>query len=208
MRRLAVTMLALVLLGSLAAAGSAAPPKRYSITGAGATIAVPAAWETLDRRTVTNSAAFRRFIDENPALQPFVAQMTGPSSAIKLMAFDLKLSGSFATNVNVVLSTPAPSGLTPQQVASIYGRELKARLTTIQGPVAASVVRLPAGTAVRASYKVRFTNQGRRLTVQTLQYLVLRPDKSLVVTFSTLPSESARRSATFTTIARSLRFSS
>ena len=206
MRRIAVVALTLVLLGGLASAGIAATPKRYSITGAGATIAVPAAWETLDRRTVTNSAAFRRFIDENPALQPFVA-LTGPNSAIKLMAFDLRLSKSFATNVNVVLSSPPPSGLTPQQIASIYGRELKARLTTIQGPVAASVVTLPAGMAVRASYKVRFTNQGRRLTVQTLQYLVLRPDKSLVVTFSTLPSEAARRSTTFTTIARSLRFS-
>lgn len=208
MRRIVVAALVLVLAAGLASVGSAATPKRYSISGAGATIAVPAAWEALDRRTVTNSAAFRRFIDENPALRPFVAQMTGANSAIKLMAFDVKQSGTFATNVNVVLSSPAPSGLTPQQVASIYGRELKARLTTIQGPVSASVVTLPSGKAVRASYKVNFTNQGRQLTVQTLQYLVLRPDKSLVVTFSTVPSEAARRSGTFTTIARSLRFSS
>ena len=208
MRRIAVAALLLVLAAGLASVGTAASTKRYTISGAGASINVPSSWETLDRRTVTNSAAFKSFIDENPALRPFVAQMTGANSAIKLMAFDLKLTSGFATNVNIVLSTPPPSSLTPQQLATIYGRELKARLSTIQGPVAASVVKLPAGTAVRASYKIRFSNQGRQLVVQTLQYLVLHPNKSLVVTFSTLPADAARRSATFTSIARSLRFSS
>lgn len=156
---------------------------------------------------MTDSAAFRRFIADNPSLEPFVVQMTGANSAIKLMAFDLELSKGFATNVNVVLSAPAPR-LSATQLAAIYGRELKARLTTIQGPVAATAVTLPSGKAVRASYKVAFLNQGRRLTVQTLQYLVLRRDKSLVVTFSTLPSEALRRNATFASIARSLRFTS
>ena len=206
MRTLGVFALVVALAAGLISVAGAASTKRYTITGAGATIDVPSSWEVLDRRTVTNSAAFKRFIAENPALRPFVAQMTGASSAIKLMAFDLRLTSGFATNVNVVLSGPT-GGLTPTQVATIYGRELKNRLSTIQGPVATSVVTLPAGKAVRASYKVRFTNQGRSLIVQTLQYLVLRSDKSLVVTFSTVPSHAARRKATFTAIARSLRFS-
>lgn len=207
MRRIVVAGLLISLIAGLTSAGNAATTTRVAIPDARASIALPSSWKALDRRTVTNSAAFRRFIDENPALQPFVAQMTSANSAIKLMAFDLKLSGAFATNVNVVVTTPT-GGLTPAQVAAIYARELKTRLSTVRGPVATSVVTLPSGKAVRASYRVDFVNGGRRLTVQTLQYLILRPTQSLVVTLSTLPAEATRRNGTFTAIARSLRFTS
>ena len=206
-RTAVVGLLVALAAGLLVAASSAATTTRLAIPGAGATVVVPSAWEVLDRRTVTNSAAFERFLDENPALAPFAGQMRAANSPIKLMAFDLKLTRRFSTNLNVVLSSPPPRSLTPAQVAAIYGRELKARLSTVRGPVSTRVVTLPSGNAVRASYKVDFTNQGQRLTVQTLQYLVLRPTKSLVLTFSTLPAEAARRDATFTAIARSLRFS-
>lgn len=207
MLRIAVAGLLVALVAGLASVGSAATTTRLTIPGAGASIAVPLSWKSLDRRTVTNSAAFRRFLDDNPSLRPFVAQMTGANSAIKLMAFALGASRGFATNVNVVLTAPSP-GLTPAQIAAIYGRELKKQLTTLRGPVATSVVTLPSGKAVRASYKVDFVNAGKRLTVQTLQYLVLRPTKSLVVTFSTLPAEARKRNGTFTAVARSLRFTS
>lgn len=205
--RVLVAVAALSLAAGLATAAGAATTTRYAIPGAGATIAVPSSWKALERRTVTNSAAFRRFIDQNPALRPFVAQMTGATSPIKLMAFDLTLSGTFATNVNVVLAGPSPS-LTPSQVATAYGRELKSQLRTVVGPVATSVVTLPSGSTVRASYRVRFAHEGRSFIVQTLQYVVLRRDKSLVVTFSTMPAEAARRNGTFTAMARSLRFGS
>ena len=76
---------------------SAADTTRHTISGAGASIAVPASWKALDARMVTDSAEFRRFIDENPALRPFVGQMSGASSVIKLMAFDLRLTRGFAT---------------------------------------------------------------------------------------------------------------
>ncbi|MBA3432578.1 MAG: hypothetical protein H0U08_00625 [Actinobacteria bacterium] len=207
MRRIVVAALLVSLVAGLVSTASASTTTRRSIPGAGASIVIPTAWSVLDRRTVTSSVAFKRFIDENPSLRPFVAQMAGANSAIKLMAFDLDLSQGFATNINVVLSGPAPR-LSLTQIAAIYRRELEARLSTIVGPVATSAVTLPAGKAVRASYKVRFVNQGRRLTVQTLQYLVLGGDKSLVVTFSTLPAQASRRNGTFAAIARSLRFTS
>ena len=154
MRRIAVAALLVSLLAGLASAGNAATTTRLTIPGAGASIAVPSSWEAIDRRTVTNSAAFGRFLDENPALAAFANQMRGANSPIRLMAFDLKLARGFATNLNVVVTAPSP-GLTPRQVATIYARGLKAQLRTVRGPVATSVVTLPSGKAVRASYKVK-----------------------------------------------------
>ena len=204
-RLLAVVVAAASVGMAVAAPVGAATTTRYAIPGTSATIAVPASWTALERRTLTNSAAFRRFIDQNPALQPFAQQMAGANSPIKLMVFDVRSGGRFVTNANVVLSGPS-GGLTPSRAAAVYGRELRAQLSVVRGPVTTSVVRLPSGPAVRASYKANYTSNGRTFTVQTIQYLVLRRDNTVVVTFSTAPAEAARRNATFTAMARSLRF--
>ena len=107
--------------------------------------------------------------------------------------------------MNVVVAAPSP-GVTLAQLATAYKRQLKTLVPSLKGPVATSIVSLPAGKALRASYRLGFAFNGRTLTVQSLQYPVLRPDKSLVITFSTLPAQAAVRGATFTSIARSLRF--
>jgi len=189
---------------AFAPAADAETTRRYAIPGAGATIAIPSSWRALERRTVTNSATFRRFVAENPAMRSLATQMSAPNSPITFMAFDPR-PGTFVTSVNVVLSGSS-SGLTPRQAAASYAREINAQLPYVVGPVSTSVVRLPAGAAVRAAYRVRFTSAGRSVTTQTLQYLVLRDDTSFVVTLTTLPAEAARRKATFTAMARSLRF--
>lgn len=186
----------------IAAAGAT---KRLEIPATGASIAVPATWKALDASVVTDSRAFGRFIDQNPSLRPFVDQMRGPGSSVKLMVFDLKLTRGFATNVNVVVGAGAP-GVTLAQLASLYKRQLRTLLPTLQGPVTTGFASLPSGVAVRASYRIGFKTAGRTLTVQSLQYVVLRANKSIVLTFSTLPTQARARSATFTAIARSLRF--
>ena len=98
---------------------SAGATKRLEILTAGASIAVPTAWKALDAKVVTDSREFGRFIDQNPSLRPFVDQMRGPGSSIKLMVFDLKLTRGFATNVNVVVSAGSP-GVKPAQLESLY----------------------------------------------------------------------------------------
>lgn len=204
-RRLRQAVLACSLLALLTTpVASAGGTKRLEIPAAGASIAVPAAWKAIDATIVTNSQEFGRFIDENPSLRPFVDQMRGPRSGIKLMVFDLKLTRGFATNVNVVVG--GSPGVTLAQLATLYKEELGTLLPTLQGPVATSVVSLPSAKAVRASYRIGFKTAGRTFTVQSLQYVVLRANKSIVVTFSTLPTQARARSATFTAIARSLRF--
>ncbi len=204
MRR-AVLVLSLLTALTVASATAAADTSRHPIAGAGASISVPGSWKTIDARTVTNSAAFARFVDENPSLRPFVAQMSGPNSAIKLMAFDLKLTNGYATNVNVVV-TPASAQTTLKQIAAAYDQQLRSLVPSLQGGVATRIVSLPATKAVRASYRLGLTSGGRRVTVQSLQYVVLRGNRSIVITFSTLPGQASARRGTFDTIARSLRF--
>jgi hypothetical protein len=188
-----------------ASVATASTTGRHPIPTAEASIAAPSSWTVLDTRIVTDAAAFRRFVDENPALRPFVSKMSGPGSVIKLMAFDLRLTRGFATNVNVVV-TPGSPGITLGQLAPIYKQQLKTLVPTLRSAVTTRIVSLPSGKSLRASYRQGFTVGGRRLSVQTLQYLVLRSDKTLVITFSTLPELAASRNATFTAIARSLHF--
>jgi hypothetical protein len=74
-----------LVLGSLLAAvtaslATAAGTIRYPIPGASASIAVPVSWKAVDARTATNATAFKRFIDQNPSLRPFVSQISGPGS--------------------------------------------------------------------------------------------------------------------------------
>jgi hypothetical protein len=205
-RRVRQAVLACSLLALLATSvASAGVTKRLEIPTAGASIAVPTAWKALDASVVTSSKEFARFIDQNPSLRPFVEQMRGPGSTIKLMVFDLKLTRGFATNVNVVVGSGS-AGVTLAQLESLYKQQLRTLLPTLQGPVTTSVVSLPSGKAVRASYRIGFETAGRTLTVQSLQYVVLRANKSIVLTFSTLPTQARARGATFTAIARSLRF--
>jgi hypothetical protein len=193
-------MLASVIAASVATAAS---NTRLSIPTAGASIAVPASWRALDARTAANSAAFNRFVAQNPSLRPFLAQMQGANSPIKLMALDPTLAQGFATNVNV---SRAPAGVTLAQLAAVYEKQLETLLPALQGGVSTRVVSLPATQALRASYRIGFNTNGRKLAVQTLQYVVLRGSKSIVITLSTLPGQAAGRGATFDAIARSLRF--
>ena len=198
---IAASLLAVV----AAPAAGAADTRRHAIPEAGGSIAVPADWKTVDSRLVTDSAAFKRYVDQNPSLRPFVAAISGPGSVIKLMAFDLPAVRKFVTNVNVVV-TRAQGGVTLDQIAAVYPAQLKALLTTLRGPVSTRLVSLPAGKALQATYQIVLTFDGRRTPVQQRQYILLHGGKNLVITFSTLPDLMARRSANFTAIARSLRF--
>ena len=203
-RRVRALVAAALIALLVAAVATAAPTKRHAIPTAGASIATPSSWKALDARIVTNPKVLKAFVDQNPALRPFISQISGPGSVIKLMVFDLKVTNGFATNVNVVVS--ATPGVTLAQIASVYANQLKTVLPTLKSAVTTRIVSLPSGKALRAGYRVGFAIGGRTVVVQTLQYLLLHAGKTIVVTFSTLPAHAAARATTFTAIARSLRF--
>jgi hypothetical protein len=120
---------------------------------------------------------------------------------MKFIALDRKLRNGFATNVNVVV-VPAASGITFAQYRRALMRELR---QLVEGDIEQSTVSVGGARALRVSYPLQL-NTGRTTSVQTLQYAFLRPGRSVVVTYTTLPGLSRRYAATFQRSAASIRF--
>ena len=200
MRR--VTFAVTILLAIAALAGSAAGAERFqrhAVRGHGVSLAVPASWVAVDGRVP--QAVVDELSRDNPTLAPFLQQLGRPSSPMKLIALDPAVRRGFATNVNVVVAS-LPAGLTfagyrrglVGEIRAIGARGVKHRVVEIRG-----------ARAVRVEYRFDITVQTKR-TVQTLQYAFLRPGRSIVVTYTTLPSLAGRYAATFRRSAASFRF--
>lgn len=197
MARLAAALLACA---TLAAAGLAADGfRRHAVPGEGVSLAVPASWIVADSRLP--AAVVDRLIRENPRLEPFLRPLSSGRSPMKFIALDPVVRNAFATNVNVVV-TPVPAGLG----FADYRRALHAELRALGARRVRRGVAVVAGArAVRVEYRFDLS-LGTRRTVQTLQYGFLRPGRSVVVTYTTLPSLAARYAATFRRSAASIRF--
>ena len=201
-----VAILALVaLLGVTASATGARTGRttRHAVPTAGISLATPSSWRGIDSRTALSSPGVKKLLAENPTLAALIRQVSGAGSTVKFLAIDPRVVDRFATNVNVVV-TPIPSGVTFAALAAAAPSELE-RIPGLVSKVKASTVTLPIGPAVKASYRLSIVNGGKKQTVETLQYIFLRPGLSIVVTCSTTPSQRARRAATFTAIAASIR---
>lgn len=119
---------------------------------------------------------------------------------MKFIALDPVVRQEFATNVNVV--TPLPAGLTfdtyrpglMQEVRSIGARGLRQQTVVIRG-----------AQALRVQYRFDISF-GTKRTVQTLQYAFMRPGRSVVVTYTTLPPVADRYAATFRRSAATISF--
>jgi len=203
MRRAApiVVVAALVVAGT--AAGSVTGrTTRHPIPTAGISLATPAAWRAVDSRAVIASKAVQSLLKENPQLAAIINQVAGANSPVKFLSFDPRVTDHFATNVNVVV-TSVPANVTLAVLASAVASQLKT-LPGLASPITSSRVTLPIGPAGKESFRLTVVTNGKKVTVQTLQYVLLLHAQSIVVTFSTTPSQSARRAATFAAIAASI----
>ena len=203
MRRAApiVVVAALVVAGT--AAGSVTGrTTRHPIPTAGISLATPAAWRAVDSRAVIASKAVQSLLKENPQLAAIINQVAGANSPVKFLSFDPRVTDHFATNVNVVV-TSVPANVTLPVLASAVASQLKT-LPGLASPITSSRVTLPIGPAAKESFRLTVVTNGKKVTVQTLQYVLLLHAQSIVVTFSTTPSQSARRAATFAAIAASI----
>jgi hypothetical protein len=199
MRRAAVA-LALIVLAASAVSTAVAADRRHVVPGQGISLTMPASWVATEKGV--SPAVLAQMARENPKLAPFVRALGGSSSPMKFIAFDPNVRSAFATNVNVVV-TPAPSGISFAQ----YRQALVAGLRQIvTGKISQSVTTIGGAQALRASYRLRLS-LGRTVTVQTLQYAFLRPGRSVVITYTTLPEFKGRYAATFGRSAASIRFS-
>ena len=200
-RQIALSLAALVVCATAIASTAAAESfRRHAVPGRGISLSVPASWVASERGL--SAAVIEQMIRENPKLAPFIRGLGGPSSPMKFIALNPKVQRGFATNVNVVV-VPVPSGITFEQYRQALVAELGGIVT---GKIQQSVATIGAGTALRVSYRLRLS-LGRPVTVQTLQYAFLRPGRSVVVTYTTLPSLASSYAATFRKSATSIRFS-
>ena len=199
MRRAALA-LALGVVAATVVGSALAADRRHVVTGQGISLTVPASWVATERGV--SPAVLDQMARENPKLAPFVRGLGGPNSPMKFIALDPTVRQGFATNVNVVV-VPAPAGITFAQYKQALVAELRSIVT---GKIEQSVATVGGAQALRASYRLRIS-LGRTVTVQTLQYAFLRPGRSIVVTYTTLPGLKGSYAATFRRSAASIRLS-
>ena len=199
-RRLASSLIACLLgLALVATAGAAERFERHAVPGQRMSVAVPASWITVDTSLPPSTIA--RLGRENPKLAPYLAQLSGPGSAAKLLALDPAVRDGFAANVNVIAAPNPPVTFTQ------YRRAIVSEIQSLLGSTAVGhrEVRIDGVRGVRLSYPFRLT-VGRPYTVSTLQYAFPRRGASVVVTYTTLPRHKARYAPTFARSASSIRF--
>jgi hypothetical protein len=201
MRALVVAVIGLVI---APAGGQAArtPLHRWSVPGYATSVELPGSWKTVDYRQIVKPGVLESLAQDNPEFAESFAAMAQPSSPVKFFAYDPQTSNGFATNLNIIV-VPVRAPLTFAR----YRRSLvgEVRSLTAVSDLRASTVRLPAGQAVHLKYRVTLTVGGRRITALASQYGFLRPSRSEIFTYTTMPATARFYSGVFTSSARSIR---
>jgi hypothetical protein len=202
-RRLAVLTAFVAALALVVGAQASAAERlvRHTVPGDGVSLSVPASWVALDHRDVLSEQVLAELSRENPQLAPLFTALR--SGSIRFLAADPKVRQRFATNVNIVVSR-APAGLDFNAYRGAIVAQLD-QLPSVAGPIRTSVVTLPTGKAVRVRYGLKLVARGRKFTTATLQYGFLRRGRSIVVTYTTLPTLAGTYDATFAASASSIR---
>jgi hypothetical protein len=184
------------------AADPAGGSRTYAVPGTAIRLSLPAPWKVVDAAHVLGSAEIAKLEQENPELGPALAAANQPTSPVKFFAFDPLTHRQFATNANVIVA-PIPAGLTFDTYASALAAEI-GTLSSVSRLVTSRVT-LPAGRALRLSYRLRFTAGNRTIQVATLQYAFLHGAQGVVFTYTTLPQLQQAYAASFAASARSIR---
>jgi hypothetical protein len=184
--------------------GAVATQRTYSIPGYGISLGLPSTWKSVNYREILKPGVLQAFAHDNPDLAGSFAVMAQPNSPIKFFAYDPQVANRFATNANVVV-IPIGARLSVAQ----FRRRLASALSTVSSvsQLRSSTVRLRAGPAARLTYHLRVTVGSRSITVQTLQYGFLHAGRSIVFTYTTLPTTQRFYAGVFATSAQSIRFS-
>ena len=205
MRALLLTVATLTLLAMPAGAQPGATWVRHQ--GEGFSVELPSSWadQSRDRRRLVREV--RRLAADDPevaAMMDNLLQGAGSNVAVKMIAFDLARSSlrtGFATNLNVVREqTTLP--LAAWRDAAL--RQLNTMAFVVQ-PIWWRMVKLPAGKAVKLTYRARFSVRGKRLDTALTQYALMNAGAAIVVTYTTLPRLVAKYRPMFERSARSLR---
>ena len=179
-------------------AGAASTWKTHHVTAAGFSVGAPAAWIDVTRLTPEVLAKESSV----PGLRAYV-EAARSSKAIKLIVVDVgrtTIANHFASGLNVT-QVPTIGDLQTQRAITIA--QLKSAGIVV-GAVQSSYVKLPAGKALRLSYRARFAVGNP--VVATLQFVLLHAGKATVITYTTLPKLQSHYAVAFARSAHSFRF--
>ena len=206
MRRL---FLAVAVVAAMALPAGAQPGSGWvRHQGEGFSLELPASWADESRDRARLLREVRRLAGDEPQLAGLIDSLMAAGDtnlAVKMIAFDLAPSSlvtGFATNLNVVSErTALPLAVWRQEAL----KQLNAVGFVVQ-PIWWRMVTLPAGKAVRLTYKARFNIGGKRLETAITQYALVNKGSVVILTYTTLPKLAKGYRATFDRSARSLRF--
>ena len=205
MRRI---VLAIALLAVAAAPAGAQPDAGWERhRGQGFSLELPGSWADRSNDRARLLREVRRLTGDDPELAALMDSLLSAGSgnvAVKMIAFDLERSSlrtGFATNLNVVRErTSLPLAPWRQEALKTLNS-----MTFVVQPIWWRYVRLPAGKAVKLTYRARFDLGGKRLDTSITQYALVKKGAAIILTYTTLPPLAKSYRATFERSARSLR---
>ena len=139
--------------------GHAAGGTTYDVASAGFSIAVPESWRTISADEFGDGGEWESVVTETPALAPYAQAFQGPDSVLKFVAVDPNVQDEFATNLNVIVEE-LPAGATLDDYEQAFVSQLES-LPNLVGAIDRQRVELPAGPALRASYRLTLLTAGR-----------------------------------------------
>ena len=184
-------------------ASDGAGTKRHEVSAHGFSIALPSDWRSVAPEDVLSGDELRKLQDENPQISRFIEAMKSEDSPIKYFAFDPDVAQEFATNLNVIVF-PLGREVSFDELRESTLAEVEA-LPTLTTEVTDARVELPAGDAVRLTFRQQFDAGNGRQEVSTTQYALAAGETAYVLTFTTLPGEETAYREIFVAAAESFR---
>lgn len=125
--------------------------RRHLVTSAGLSVALPVGWQVLAQRDAVFPGARQLLTRVDASFAQPVSELGIPDSPLKLFAFDRRFRRGHPTTILVVQATyrrPGPYDTWAPRMAHAFAAAPGRR-----GAVALATVDLPAGTALRATYR-------------------------------------------------------
>lgn len=174
----------------------------YQLSEPQFSLGVPKSWTAITRDELRETGAVERFSQDNPAVAPMLEGILRPGSPMKFIALDPAAKQGFVTNVNVVVQD-VPRDMELADLARSSTAELQG--LGVVRDLRTDAVSLPAGRALKITYRMQLRYGTTTRSVATLQFALLDEGKSYIVTYSTLPDLERQYASVFADSAQSFR---
>ncbi|HEY3070632.1 MAG TPA: hypothetical protein VGJ34_09995 [Gaiellaceae bacterium] len=166
------------------------------------TIEVPEGWLKIDRRTPATSAFLARYAPSYPELSTFAELMKRPDSPFRLIAFAQSRTGAVEATMNVI-------AVRLRKIDSFAeferGMQTGLEKRSILGSPRFRRHDLPAGEAVKVTYRIDPASTAGCTCVAITQYAVHAGGWAYILTYSTVGEGKERYAQVFERSARSFR---